>query len=98
MVLPSSSVTESAPIDFAVRPRWKTTPFFSWVSWMKPPSSRPRIFSNGIFSGAATWTSSSRARSDAATSSPMNDAPITTAFFEDLAAAMMARLSASERR
>ena len=49
---------------------------------MKVPTSAPRIFSIGMVSGATTCTSIFRARSDAATSSPMKLAPITTARFD----------------
>ena len=41
----------------------------------------PSTRSSGRLSGATTWTSSPRARSDAATSSPMKLAPTTTARF-----------------
>ena len=58
----------------------------------------PITRSSGSASGATTCTSSPRARSDAATSSPMKLAPITTARFAFFAAAMIERLSASERR
>jgi hypothetical protein len=58
----------------------------------------PITRSSGTASGATTCTSSSRARSDAAVSSPMKLPPITTARFASFAAAMMRRLSASERR
>ena len=52
---------------------------------------------SGRSSGATTHTSSPRDRSDAATSSPMKLAPITTARFADFARAMIARESASVR-
>ena len=52
----------------------------------------------GRLSGATTWTSILRARKDAATSSPMKLAPMTTARRAVLAPSMMARQSASERK
>ena len=51
----------------------------------------------GVFSGATTCTSISRARKDAATSRPMKLAPMTTARRACLAASMIARQSASDR-
>ena len=65
---------------------------------MKVPTSAPRIFSIGMVSGATTSTAMFRARSEAATSSPMKLAPITTARFDASALATSARLSASVRR
>ena len=55
---------------------------------MKSPICGPITFSNGRFSGATTWTSTLRARKDAATSRPMKLAPITTARFADFARSM----------
>ena len=49
----------------------------------------PRIRSIGRFSGATTWTSISRARSAAATSSPMKLAPSTTDYGGPLAEGLM---------
>jgi hypothetical protein len=51
----------------------------------------------GRFSGATTWTSMPRWRREAATSSPMKLAPITSARLADLACSMIARLSARLR-
>jgi hypothetical protein len=62
------------------------------------PMSWPRTRSIGIASGAATWTSISRALSAAATSSPMKLAPRTRTVFAVLARSMIARQSASVRR
>ena len=61
------------------RPRWKTTPCSSWIARIRSPSSGPNTRSSGRASGATTWTSILRARSEAATSRPMKLAPRTTA-------------------
>ena len=64
---------------------------------MKLPMSEPRMRSIGSLSGATTSTSNLRARSEAATSSPMKLAPMTTARTAALAPSMIAWQSASER-
>ena len=56
----------------------ETTPCSSCSARMKSPSCGPSTRSIGRASGATTWTSMSRVRSDAATSSPMKLAPMTT--------------------
>ena len=65
---------------------------------MKSPSSGPMTRSSGRGSGATTCTSSSRARSEAATSRPMKLAPRTTARLAFAEAATIALLSAKLRR
>ncbi len=65
---------------------------------MNLPTPVPRIFSMGTPSGATTCTATFRARRDAATSSPMKLAPITTARQESRARATRAWLSVSVRR
>src|SRR5436305_627099 len=59
--------------------------------------SGPNTRSIGRLSGATTWTSRPRVRNDAAASRPMKLAPMISARRASLAAAMMARESASER-
>jgi hypothetical protein len=95
---PPESLTLLPSIALAVFFKWKTTPCSSWSVWTNSPISRPRMRSIGRSSGATTWTSIPRARSDAATSSPMKLAPRTRARFAALARLMMARLSLSERK
>ena len=73
-------------------------PWASWTRRIAAPTSSPRTRASGTASGATTVTWTSRARSDAAASSPMKLAPITTARRPAVAAAAIARLSASERR
>ena len=77
--------------------RWKTTPCSSCSARMKSPICGPRTLSIGRLSGATTWTSNPRARSEAATSSPIKLAPMTTAMRAVLALSMIALQSASER-
>jgi hypothetical protein len=58
----------------------------------------PKTRSRGRLSGATTRTAISRARNEAATSSPMKLAPMTTALRAEPVAAMMARQSVRDRR
>ncbi len=94
---PPDSVTASGSTAVTVCPRWNRTPCSSWTPFSRPPSSGPSVRSNGTTSGATTWTSSPRARSDAATSMPMKLAPTTTARRARVARSMIARLSVSVR-
>ena len=96
-VPPLLSFTCLPSMALAVSSRWKTTPCSSWSERTKSPICGPRMRSIGRLSGATTWTSISRARRAAATSSPIKLAPSTTARRAVLACSMMARQSASER-
>ena len=84
-------------IALAVFPRWKTTPCSSCNRCKNSPICGPSTRSIGRCSGATTCTSSPRARNDAATSSPMKLAPITTARCAPFSPAMIARQSAKVR-
>src|SRR6266481_2804949 len=84
-------------MSVAVSPRWKTTPCSSCSARTKSPICGPRTRSMGRLSGATTCTSISRARSAAATSSPMKLAPSTTVRRAAAARSMIARESASDR-
>ena len=97
-VPPLFSVAFLPSMPATVSSRWKTTPCSSCKARTKSPIPGPRMRSIGRFSGATTWTSRPRWRSDAATSSPMKLAPITRARLADLACSMIARLSARLRR
>ncbi len=96
-VPPLLSVAFLPSMAATVSPRWKITPCSSCSARTKSPMSGPRMRSIGRCSGATTCTSMSRARSEAAASSPMKLAPMTIARLAFFAFAMMARLSASER-
>ena len=96
-VPPLFSVAFLPSMPATVSSRWKTTPCSSCRARTKSPIPGPRMRSIGRFSGATTWTSMPRWRSEAATSSPMKLAPITRARLADLACSMIARLSARLR-
>ena len=95
------SASTVASVDAgAVSPRWNATPCSSCSAADEAARARGRARARAArCSGATTCTSRPRARSDAATSSPMKLAPTTTARLRLCARrAMIARLSASVRR